>query len=50
MLKQELPIGTVLTLAGRVYVEHGVFHRGDTATSLVLPGFCVSVDAVFDAK
>jgi Uma2 family endonuclease len=41
---------TVLTLAGRAYVEHGVFQRGDTATSLVLPGFSVNVDAVFDAK
>jgi len=41
---------TVLKLDGSVYVEHGVFHRGaDTATSLVLPGFRVSVDAVFDA-
>jgi Uma2 family endonuclease len=41
---------TVLTLAGGAYVEHGLFRRGDTATSLVLPGFSVSVDAVFDAK
>jgi Uma2 family endonuclease len=41
---------TVLTLAGTTYVEHGVFRRGDTATSVVLPGFTVSVDAVFDAK
>jgi Uma2 family endonuclease len=40
---------TVLKLDGTVYVEHGVFRRGDTATSLVLPGFTVSVDAVFDA-
>lgn len=40
---------TVLKLDGGVYVEHGVFRRGDTATSLVLPGFSVSVDAVFDA-
>jgi Uma2 family endonuclease len=41
---------TVLTLAGHVYIEHGVFRRGDTATSLLLPGFSVSVDKVFDAK
>jgi Uma2 family endonuclease len=40
---------TVLKLDGSVYVEHGLFHRGDTATSLVLLGFSVSVDAVFDA-
>jgi Uma2 family endonuclease len=40
----------VLKLVGRAYVEHGVFRRGDTATSVALPGFNVSVDAVFDAK
>jgi Uma2 family endonuclease len=41
---------TVLTLAGAAYVEHGIFQRGDTATSVVLPGFQVNVSAVFDAK
>jgi Uma2 family endonuclease len=40
----------VLKLQGRAYVEHGVFRRGDTATSLIVPGFSVSVDAAFDAK
>jgi Uma2 family endonuclease len=40
---------TVLKLEGAAYVEHGIFKRGDMATSLVLPGFNVSVDAVFDA-
>ena len=40
---------TVLRLAGDAYVEHGVFRRGDTATSLVLPGFAVAVDTVLDA-
>jgi len=40
---------TVLTLVRGAYIEHGVFRRGETATSLVLPGFSVSVDAVFDA-
>jgi Uma2 family endonuclease len=40
----------VLKLQRRKYVEHGVFQRGDTANSVVLPGFSVSVDAVFDAK
>jgi Uma2 family endonuclease len=40
----------VLNLERRAYVEHGVFRRGDTATSLVLPGFSVNVDAVFDVK
>lgn len=40
---------TVLKINGIVYVEHGVFHRGDTATSVILPGFTVDVNAVFDA-
>jgi Uma2 family endonuclease len=40
---------TVLKLDGAAYVEHGVFKRGTTATSATLPGFGVSVDAVFDA-
>ncbi len=40
---------TVLRLAGEAYVEHGVFGRGATATSVVLPGFAVAVDAVLDA-
>lgn len=39
---------TVLTLNDE-YVEHGVFRRGETATSALLNGFGVSVDAVFDA-
>ncbi len=41
---------TVLTLQGASYVEHGIFRRGDTATSVILPGFTVDVAAVFDAK
>ena len=40
---------TVLHLAGDAYVEHGVFRRGHTVTSLVLPGFAVAVDTVLDA-
>ena len=40
---------TVLTLATNTYVEHGVFSRGDTATSAMLQDFHVSVDAVCDA-
>jgi Uma2 family endonuclease len=39
----------VLTLAGQNYQVHGDFGSGDEATSLLLPGFCVSVDAVFTA-
>jgi len=41
---------TVLTLSGNAYATHGVFRRGDTATSRLLAGFAVSVDAVFDAR
>jgi Uma2 family endonuclease len=41
---------TVLTLDGDRYVEHGVFARGDRATSPLLPGFEVDVTAVLDAQ
>jgi Uma2 family endonuclease len=41
---------TVLQLAGDSYVEHGVFGRGTHATSALLAGFTVSVDAVLDAE
>ncbi len=40
---------TVLSLWEDAYVEHGVFVRGDTATSPLLEGFAVDVTAVFDA-
>lgn len=40
---------TVLTLRGEAYAVHGVFRRGDRATSLLLDGFRVAVDDVFDA-
>jgi Uma2 family endonuclease len=41
---------TVLRLAGGTYTEHGVFGRESTATSLLLEGFAVHVNAVFDAE
>ena len=41
---------TVLCLEGSAYVEHGVFGRSVTATSVVLEGFSTVVDAVFDAE
>jgi Uma2 family endonuclease len=41
---------TVLTLEGDTYAEHGVFQRGDTATSRLLDGFSVSVDEVLNAR
>ena len=40
----------VLRLEGSAYVEHGVFRRGDTATSSLLQGFTVRVEAVCDAE
>ncbi len=40
----------VLRLAGHRYVEHGIFHRGDMATSALLSDFTVSVTDVFDAR
>jgi Uma2 family endonuclease len=41
---------TVLRLSGDAYVEHGTFERGAQATSALLEGFAVGVDAVFDAE
>lgn len=41
---------TVLALAERAYVEHGLFRRGEQATSKLLAGFAVPVDAVLDAE
>lgn len=41
---------TVLKLEDSVYVAHRVFHRGDMATSVLLQGFTVNVDAVCDAE
>ena len=43
---QERPV-TVLSLAGTTYREHGLFLAGDTATSLLLEGFQVSVKDLF---
>jgi Uma2 family endonuclease len=40
---------TVLRLEDTAYAEHDVFGRGAEAASALLPGFIVSVDAVFDA-
>jgi Uma2 family endonuclease len=41
---------TVLQLEGGTYTVHGVFGRGETATSILLTGFAVSVEAVCDAE
>ncbi len=40
----------VLALADDQYIEHGVFKRGEQATSVLLDSFCVDVDSVFDAE
>ena len=40
---------TVLTLARRTYVERGVFDRTAHASSAILDGFGVAVDAVLQA-
>jgi Uma2 family endonuclease len=40
---------TVLTLRNGEYQPHGVFHTGDSATSLLLEGFAVGVKDVFAA-
>jgi Uma2 family endonuclease len=40
---------TVLTLDSATYRVHGVFGRGHTATSVLLPGFTVAVDATLAA-
>jgi Uma2 family endonuclease len=39
---------TVLKLADGAYVEHGVFVRGETATSATLPGFSANVSDLLD--
>ena len=41
---------TVLGLTANAYVEHGVFARGDVATSPLLDDFAVDVTALFDAE
>ena len=41
---------TVLGLDGSTYTEHGVFARGTSVRSALLPGFQVSVADTFDAE
>jgi Uma2 family endonuclease len=41
---------TVLELNGAEYAEHGVFHRGERATSALLAEFSVAVDELLDAE
>lgn len=41
---------TVLTLRDGSYAAHGVFARGQQATSPLIPGLSVAVSATFDAR
>lgn len=41
---------TVLSLVGAAYATHGVFRRGATSTSALMPDFAVAVDPIFDAQ
>ena len=41
---------TVLNLQGDVYVEHGIFLRGEHANSKLVERLSISVDEVFDAQ
>jgi hypothetical protein len=38
----------VLRLENDAYVEHGTFRRGQIATSIILDGFAVRIDDVFN--
>ncbi|HJZ48203.1 MAG TPA: Uma2 family endonuclease [Roseiflexaceae bacterium] len=40
----------ILKLEGDAYTEHGTFRRGESAASVLLDGFAVRVDEVFDAS
>jgi Uma2 family endonuclease len=41
---------TVLRLRADAYEETGIFRRGESAASTLLPGFSVAVAAVFGLK
>ncbi len=41
---------TLLTLRGDAYAAHGVYRRGERVASLILDGFSVGVDEVFDVR
>jgi Uma2 family endonuclease len=41
---------TVLTLRGGTYATHGVFPRGTSVTSSLLPALAIPADTVFDAE
>ncbi len=41
---------TILTLEDDTYSVHGIFQRGASASSVVLEGFSIAVETVFDAE
>jgi Uma2 family endonuclease len=41
---------TVLSLQGETYATHGIFRRGDVATSALLAGFTANVSTFLDAS
>ncbi|HZW32458.1 MAG TPA: Uma2 family endonuclease [Isosphaeraceae bacterium] len=49
IIDPELAQITVLVLDGPAYAVHGVYRRGQQATSTLLPGFAVDVTAVLEA-
>jgi Uma2 family endonuclease len=49
IVQPEDELVTVLRLADGVYVPHGVFRRGDTLTSALLPDLTLDVTPIFDA-
>ena len=49
IVNPDTEIITALRLDDDHYIEHGEFQRGESAASLLLPGFVVLVDAAFDA-
>ena len=49
IIDRELEQITVLVLEGSAYAVHGVFRRGQQATSKLLAGFAVEVTAVLEA-
>jgi Uma2 family endonuclease len=50
IVNPQIEMITVLRLETGSYVKHGVFKRGQRATSVVLPGFGVEAAKVFDQK
>jgi Uma2 family endonuclease len=41
---------TVLQLTGNAYTEAGIYHRGESARSILRPKFAVDASAIFDSQ